>query len=304
MTMKLLRLLAISITIFLAPHLSGRETVSVVAIISEIQGEANVILQSKNPRALELFEWLPAGALIKIDKNSRAIVAFHNGSRYELSAGAEVTLLEDKPKIRKGSVKALEPFPPIPRFAVIAEPLKAGVKSGAIRIRGDDTFSWLYPRSGNATLPQSTLLVFAAIPDASRYRVIVKRETGETVFDRETTETEVPIPEDVIFPGERYSWSVTAFKTQGLPIRGFGEFLALDSETAKVRMRLKQTLEMKGDSEALAFLAAVDRRLGLLLEAWKEFGAAYAVSDGNPAIRSIVDEIGRQFDASPETPKK
>ncbi|MBN1570582.1 MAG: hypothetical protein JXA73_22250 [Acidobacteria bacterium] len=289
--MKIPALLTVLIVLFLAPNLSSRQSSPAVAIVSEIQGEANVLVASENPKPLKLFKWLCAGSMVKVNRNSRLVLAFENGSRYELSAGAEVTLLDDNPEIHRGAVKKLKSFPPMPHFSPIAARAEAGLRAGAIRIRGDAAIAWVYPRSGNTTMPESTILVFAAVPHASRYRVTIKSETGKAVYEKETAGTEVAVPRNIIVPGERYSWTVAAMRTKGSEVYGFGEFLALDSGAIQARTRLKHSLETKKDAQSLALLAAIDRRLGLLFEAMNEFEAALAKSGGDPVIRLNLDEV-------------
>lgn len=293
--------LSLLIAVWMIPCLFSQQSRPAVAVVSEMEGQASVVSPWEGRRALKLFEWLDAGSSVRVSRDSRVVLAFSNGSRYELPAGSDATLLEGSVQNNLGTAKTLQPFPPMPRLPAIPTAAQPGPRAGAIRIRGGLQFTQLYPRANSSVLPESTILIFSPIPESSPYHVTLENETGQTVFEIETTDTEVPIPAGIIIPGSRYYWSVATTGNKGPRMQGYGEFFALTPEIIKERASLKQSLETKGDAESLALLGAVDRHLGLLLEARKEFEAALAKSNGNPAILSMIREIESQLTSTTES---
>jgi hypothetical protein len=277
--------------ILMIPFLFGQQPGSAVAVVSEMQGTASAATPDNGRTILKLFDWLGAGSSVEVDGDSRVVLAFSNGNRYELPTHTRVRLLDEGVEKISGTVKTLDPFPPMPHFPAIAASPQLGARSGAIRVRGAQEFKRLYPCNDSATLPESTILMYSAMPQASRYHVVLKDESGRSILDMDTAKTEVSIPPGTMTEGSQYSWSVEAKGTLGVIGQGQCGFSTLPQESIRERALLKQHLEMKGDARSLALLAAIDERLGLLLEAKKEFEAASTKSGPNLETQSIIKDI-------------
>ena len=292
---KLILSLALLLSPFVSVSSSEKDTPpEMVAVVSSLSGNASVVTPpEKATRAVHLFDWLPAGSVITVDRNSRLTLAYANGSRYEMEGKSKATLSVERPKILSGAVHPLEPVPPIPLLASISASSQLGARSGAIRMRGDrpERISNLYPRLETTALPDSTVLRFSPIPEVPRYRILLEDEAGNTIFKIETQSAQVPVPAGVLTPGARYYWEVWSMGTIGPAVRGESEFVTLSPDEIKLRTAFKAKLENKGDAESLALLAEVDRYLGLLIEARDEFRAALAKSPSNSTIRQILEKL-------------
>jgi hypothetical protein len=201
------------------------------------------------------------------------------------------------PKADSGTIRPLDPVPPIPRLAFTAAGSKPGMRSGAVRIRGAQPgrISFLYPRAETAALPDSTVLRFSPVSGAARYGVVLANQAGSTIFETETQSAQVTVPAGVLRPGARYFWKVRTVETTGPGASGESEFMTLSTDEINLRASFKARMETAGDAESLAFLAEIDRRLGLLLEARDEFQAALAKSPSDPALRRILEETEKEL---------
>jgi hypothetical protein len=159
----------------------------------------------------------------------------------------------------------------------------------------------LYPNSNQAVLSDSVILRYSAVRQALRYRAVIMDEKRHAVFDKETATTEITVPVGVVSPGSHYHWQIATIG-KGPVNQGYGEFTALPADIAQERALFKENLAKKGDPESLALIAAIDRALGLLLEARNEFMAALRKSE-NLQIRAMVEELDRQIAPYPPADK-
>jgi hypothetical protein len=266
---------------------------SPVAIVSEMQGKADVLIPGQAPKLLKLFDWLEAGSSVMVRPQSRVVLVFSNGKRYELPSGNEAVLQKDSLKNYKGFSRILVSVPPLRRLPELAASLPPGNASGAIRIRGDIAFTRLYPNSNQAVLSDSVVLRYSAISQAQRYRIVLQDEAGRAVFDEETTETEVTVPSGIVQPGSHYHWHITTIG-KGPVHHGYGEFTALPANIAQERALFKKKIDKNVDAENLALMAAIDRTLGLLYEARNEFSASLQERE-DPQIRAIVEQLDQEI---------
>jgi len=181
---------------------------------------------------------------------------------------------------------------------------RAGARSGAIRVRqGSDLhFRTLYPNEDSLTLPDSTVLRFAPIEGASRYRVELEDESGKTVFDAETQLLAVAVPAGILRSGSHYYWKVRTIERTGPSVHGESEFGTLGEEDIHRRTAVRAALEKSGDVESLALMAEIDRRLELLVEAREGFQAALAKAPENPALQKALAEVNAQLASGPANP--
>lgn len=273
----------------------GEDPNSTAAIVSDLTGTASVT----RPRALgtgplRRFEWIAAGSVIEVSRASKVTLLFANGTRYELGESARAKAEPGSLVSCSGPVRQLEPLPPLPRVSPSAESARAGPRSAAVRIRGG-AIANLYPDSGSSTLADGTVLRFAALPDASRYRVEVESETGASVFQVETQSLTVHVSPGILKPGAKYYWQVRTLDRIGHAARAAAEFLTLNAESARARAALKESLESAGDAASLALLAEIDRSLGLLVAARDGFRAALAKAPGDVALRQVLDRLEQQL---------
>jgi hypothetical protein len=262
------------------------------AIVASLTKQATVLLpHGGQPRMLELFEWIPAGSILETGSGSSLTLAFQSGVRYVMGEKTRAMVTEVGLTSVVGQVQALAAVPPLPR---VPELVKPPTRVGAIRIRGESV-KGLYPSERSATLAGGTILQFAPVPGAGKYRVEIEDESGKSVFDAETQSPFVSVSPGVLKSQTRYYWKVRTLDKPGEVARGEGEFMTLSAEAEKGRAALKEALEKAGDAASLALLAAIDRDLGLLSESREEFRAALAKSPGDAGLRQALESVERQL---------
>ncbi len=245
-----------------------------VAVIASLSGDASVTLAgTRNRVAVSDLDWLQPGATLVLGANSSATVILLNGHRYELGAGARATLAAEGLTATRGPVRELAPLPPIPKASPIRD--RTARSSLAVRFRGGDEIHNMYPREGMTVLPGELKLSFAADKNATSYRVELKDADGNAVTSLQAAATTVAIPAGIIQPGTTYSWHVRALGSLGIVGEGEAAFAVLSDQDAAQRSDLAKALAgSKEDATALALVADVDFRLGLLEEARAGFDAA------------------------------
>lgn len=263
-----------------------------VAIVASLTKQATVLLpHGRQPRKLELFEWIPNGSILEMGSGSSMTLAFQSGVRYEIGEKTRATVTDAGLTSVVGRVQRLASVPPLPDVPGIAKP---PIRVGAIRIRGE-SIKGLYPSEGSATLSSGTTLRFAPMLGAGRYKVEIEDESGNSVFAAETQSPSVSVSPGVLKSGTRYYWKVRTLDKPGEVARGESEFVTLSPESEKARAALKEALDKAGDAASLALLAAIDRDLRLLAESRDEFRSALARSPEDTALRKAYESIERQL---------
>jgi hypothetical protein len=280
--------------VFLCAPNQSRGADNAIAVVFSISGNVAVVALSGEKGRVELFDLLQAGSVIEVGPGSKVKIAYANGSRYALEDGTKATIATGGPQVSAGKVSPLESVPPLPHLVALAN--AAGTRSAVTRIRGGpDRIGNLYPFADSAALPEDAVLRFTPFEGATRYRVEVEDDSGRTVLDAETESSVLAVPAGVLRPGARYYWSVRTVERIGPTMRAEREFSTLPEEDIRRRAALRSVLVKAGDPESLAFLAAIDRRLGLLLEAREEFKAALMKSPTDVALQKAVSEIDALF---------
>jgi hypothetical protein len=274
-----------------------------VAVVSSVTGSVTLTAQADKKSPVRLFDWLPAGSVLESAAGSNVTLVFADGRRYEIVEKSRVSLGPAGPKAAAGSVRPLEAVPPMPRLVAISAS-HVGARSGAIRVRqGSDLhFRNLYPNGASVTLPDSTVLSFAPIDGASRYRVELEDASGKTVFDAETPLSGVRVPAGILRPESRYYWKVRTIERSGPSVRGESEFVTLGEEDILRRAAVRAVLEKRSDIESLALMAEIDRRLELLMEAREGFQTALAKAPDDAALQKALAEIEALLSSDPVTP--
>lgn len=273
-----------------------------VAVVTSVSGDVTASALPDKKFPVHLFDWLLAGSTIESGASSRLTLVFADGRRYEIPERSRVSLSAAGPKSLAGSVHSLRAVPPMPRLVAVISS-RVGERSGAIRLRqGSDLhFRTLYPNANSLTLPDNTMLRFASIEGASRYRVELEDESGKTVFDAETQLLAVAVPTGILHPGSHYYWKVRTIERMGPSVRGESEFATLGEEDIQRRAAVRAVLEKEGDVQSLALMAEIDRRLELLVEARDGFQAALAKAPEDTALQKALAEIDAQLSSGPTT---
>ena len=270
------------------------------AVVQSLTGQAAVRLPGTSARAaISNLDWIADGATVEVGPKSSVTLILLNGHRYELGAGASATIGTAALSSAKGSVHELQPLPPIPSPAPIAE--NTAATSGAVRFRGSKEIHNLYPRDGMATMAESTKLTFARVPDASVYKVELKDDDGEDLINSQTTSNELSVPTGALQYGARYSWHVRAIGPGGIIAEGAATFITISKKDLEQRKEFAVALRASADDPlAVALMADLDFRLGLLHEALQGFQTALRVKPGDASIQRALDLVQAALAEKPE----
>jgi hypothetical protein len=262
------------------------------AIIYGLTGEAFRIDPGQQRRPVSLFDRLPAGAVLEVGPDARLALAFATGRRWELEAGARVTLGPADLATRSGDVRQLPTVPTLPRLLPIRERDHPGSHAGAVRIRGE-RIAGLYPRHGAKALAGETVLRFEPVAGAPRYRIEIQDSQGATVFRTDVEAPPVQVPAGSLHPGGTYRWTVRTLDRPGAIARGDAELVLLSEDTARAREKARQILASEGLG-SLPLLAEIDSGFGLWAEAREDLRNALAGGSGDPALRNALEGIEMQ----------
>jgi hypothetical protein len=264
-----------------------------VAVVFDVAGRASITEKSgAAARLLRLHDWIHSGSTIQVGADSKLVLVFVSGKRFELGPLAKSTLTPDDLVRSAGPVHALPAFPRLPQVLPIAADERPSTNSAAVRIRGRE-ISNLYPRTPATALTRSTVLRFEPVSDERRYLVEVEDESGARLFRAETATPAVSVPQGILEPGARYYWRVTSVNQAIPPARGEAAFRTVGREPEQELDALIAALEPAADAKTLALLAEIDRRLGLFMEARDRLRAALAKDPDNGSLRDALARVER-----------
>jgi hypothetical protein len=235
-----------------------------------------------------------------MDPSSSAIVVFASGRRFRLGQHAYVKLLDDgvdemRPNGKlapdqPGMVEALNSLPALPLVLSISADAHPVAGAAAVRIRGR-AITALSPAPGTRTIAEETTLQFAPDTGASRYRVTIEDAEGKTVFADETGTPSVRVAGGTLEPGRPYYWTVRTMDAVSIPARGSAAFETVTAEQTRQRAALRASVLAAAEPRTLAWLAEIDRRLGLLAEARAGLREALTKAPDDGAIRAALDRL-------------
>jgi hypothetical protein len=291
-----LGLFAVSIVASQATMVLGRADDSVSAIVSELRGSATVEEASKPRRAVRVYDWITEGSMILVARHSTVIIVFASGARYELLEGAQVRIVGTSVPA-SATVRSLPPLPPLPVVPPIAIPSRTAGRlpreAAAVRIRGL-TIRNLYPSDEGATIAESTTLKFDRLSGASAYLVTVLDERYRPIFELETGQTVVIVPVGALEAGRRYQWSVTVADDVAIPAQAEAVFKTLPASDVKSREAFIAGLRRENPRD-LGLLAALDKELGLMIEARNELMTASALAPKDGQLRRMLADVNKQL---------
>lgn len=296
MTIPLVRL---GLTALLLPAtVGGAAPAEPIAIVYGLTGQVFVTAPPAHTKRRALrFEWLPAATVVEVPPGASLLLAFANGSRFELGGGSAVTLSEPGGfAASKGPVRALPSVSPLPRLESLTAEARLGARAAALRVRGVRIVG-LYPRDEASVLPNEAVLSFELLGARPSYRVRVEDESGTTVFEADVATASVAVPPGRLKPGARYHWTVRSLGGS-TSARGDADFGTLSPESLAARDALRRSLDPLEDADSLALVAEVDSRLGLLLEAQRGFRAALAKTPADPSLQAALARLEQQLAAA------
>jgi hypothetical protein len=237
-----------------------------------------------------MLDVLEVGAVIETSAAGSAVVAFADGSRFEVESDSRAVIARSGLEVDTGRIRPLEPVPAMIRLSPIAAGQDAGT-AGTGRIRHDGTTETaelvLDPPTGSWVLTDDLPLAFNAVDGYTLYRVTVERGWGETVFDIKTRATELNVPGDALEPGGTYHWSAETLDPDRPRLHAGAVFFTISEEDARARDELVDQIEAASDPSLYILLAAVDHRLGLAREACQSLQAAAQAGADEAAVREL-----------------
>jgi hypothetical protein len=258
------------------------------AVIAALGGPATMTDASGNAQPAHVFDWVNPGTTLETGAGAVLTLAFANGRRYEMREKARLTVVAAGATNLSGPVRPLAPLPPMPKLPAVAPGSGASIQSGAVRVRSIAVVSECrYPREGYTMLADRAVLRFKA--PAAAYRVEILDDSGNTIFQAETSSAEVAVPAGKLRAGVHYSWRLRASDASGT-IRDRAEFTTLSDDEAARRVTFMAGFPER-DADTLELLAQVDLRLGLLLDARDELRDAMAHSPHSDRVEKLLHEI-------------
>jgi len=271
-----------------------------VAVVESISGQVSALGPgARARRPLLNLEWLEEGVTVAPSTGARAIIILADGHRYEARGGVQAKIMAGSITAIRGTVHELEPLPPLPAAAPIAD--NQAFTAGAIRLRGVPEIHNLYPRQGVFTLPASVSLTFSKVAEATNYRIKLSDEDGESLAIWETTATEFPIPEGIVEAGSRYNWRVQGIAGGAVVAEGRASFATVSEQDLQRRADFGRAIRaMASESLQSALLADLDFHLGLLQQARDGFQAALRLNRGDPGVQHGLELVEAALTEKPE----
>jgi hypothetical protein len=255
-------------------------------LISDLLGEASILSPGEqSAKKASRFDAIVPGATLEVGENARVVIVLAGGRRFELGAKARATITAAELASTSGPISELSRLPSLPKLAALDDSRPQG-PPGGVRVRSD-VVSGLSPSHAVLSMEPTTLR-FDPVKGASRYSVEVEDEAGRRVVGGETSAPEFVVAPGVLQPGATYYWRVQTVDKVGAAARGSSRFTTLSTEQMQSRDALRRTLSSQGGADSLAFLAEVDRRLGLVQEALNGFRAALREKPDDPAIQRAI----------------
>lgn len=259
------------------------------AIVCFLQGSASAQEPGQTGRKdLELFDWLSSGTVIETGPGARLVIAFSNGSRYELGEKAAVVLGKSALKSQSGPVKPLESVPVMPQILSLAADVQPGNRLGGIRLRSSKpTIANLYPDEGDALLPDQAVLSFEPLPDVRKYRVEIEDEQGRDLLSVETSVPRVTVAPEILKPGVHYYWQVRALEKDASTV-SYAAFVTPTEEEARLYKSFRTQVGASKDTANLLLLARYEMSIGLRRESCETLKEALALSPENEKIKEMA----------------
>ncbi|MCP4653818.1 MAG: hypothetical protein GY856_00215 [bacterium] len=252
-----------------------------VAIVCLIRGIATIEAPGASGRELELLDLLVPGAVIRTSAGGSMVVAFADGSRFEIAENARAVIEAETIATEQEKLRELPPVPALAQLSPIAGDQKTGQRAATGRIRDDGADDGeglvLDPPSGARILADGATLSFEPLEGYQSYRLTVQEESrGETVFDVETSAASVAVPPGILRPGATYYWVVRTLDSERPPVRTGAVLSTLGEQEDRARAALVEQIRTADDASLLVLLARIDRTLGLDREACRDLATAAA----------------------------
>ncbi len=282
------------LTLFSPFHAAAQEP---VAIVTSLKGPVQIPHRGEDQEkaSLELFQALEPSSVLELAPEATVILAFVDGSRYEIRGPAKVTMAQSGPRRTFGRVMELTKVSPIPELPAIAVAQNTGSHGGAISLsRKFNANKNRCPAS--YVIASAPRLLFSPIEGAKGYLVIIEVNDETPAYRGETKTTELVVPKGKLDPGTHYKWRVEAIFESGekRAVRGPYRFWTLPANRVEARTKLLKSVEGIGDASSWSLLAAIDRQLNLRFDAIHDLRTALKLDPDNRQFKKALKLLEQQ----------
>lgn len=233
-----------------------------LALVYQVDGAVTWQQGQRAPRPLRAFERLSRGARLVLPAQASVALAFEDGRRARLTGPGAMRLTGRGRLLGTCGTTPLPSVPALPALGALAEDERAGLRSAAVRVRGE-VIAELWPTAPGRTLASATTLTFATVAGASAYRVELRTRTGMLLLARTLSAPRLALPAGLLAPGTSYLWSVESLTAAGAPARGEARLLTLDAPREQALLGWRRALAAQAPADAEALSVALDLALGL-----------------------------------------
>lgn len=182
-----------------------------VGMLTGVRGDVKVFAPGDAAgKKAEVADLLPAGSRLTVGAGGSATFLYCPESILaEAVAGSDLSLTSSKIETKKGSVTTRNKIPncqlPVPRAS-------ADRRLGGTTLRGEKGLILCYP-AGTSALAGDLRFRWLPAEGASKYRVLVRSEEGEDLWETETADTQIVYAgSKPLQPAQRYRWQVTSLQ--------------------------------------------------------------------------------------------
>jgi hypothetical protein len=271
------------------------QTLAIPAVVSLLEGDVSVLVTEASPtQPVRLLDRLPAGVTLRLAQDSRVVILFADGRRFEVAGESEVSIGDREPILVNGAMRRLADVPTSPALFRIVGSEGISGDTATTRIRSDEEGrSGLDPGNGSVIEGATTTFRFNPVENARRYRVeITDEHTHETLLTVTTSASEIIVSAGILEPGTPYHWTVQAIGPLPQPALLGASFATLSAEHRTMRHALAELAEAPGNPDLWILLAEVDRVLGMRQEACADLDRAIAHGAPHPATNDTQQRLG------------
>jgi hypothetical protein len=203
-----------------------------VGMVTDLRGDVKIFAPGDaQGKKAALAALLPAGSRLTVAAGGSATFLYCPQSILaEAAAGSDLVLSATSIETKKGAVNTRGK---IPACQLPVSRASADRRIGGTTLRGEKGLILCYP-AGTSALATDVRFRWLPVEGASRYRLLVRSEDGEDLWETETAETQLayagPRP---LQPGQRYRWQVTSLQNGEVQFAASAWVRTLTSEQAE-----------------------------------------------------------------------
>jgi|GEM_PF-3853425 len=261
---------------------------SALAIVTLITGHAVWLEEGTKEKVdLPMFCLLREADQIRTDRGASVKLAFFSGEAFLVAEKSHAIVTRTGLKMKKGKCQSLGRLDALPELQPIASRERPGLTMTGFKVRSATEHPPIM------VLASRPAIAVAPVAEVEKYHFSLRNAGGEEVFCCTTSSTSIGLPADILEPGRDYRLDVRA---EG---EGPGRYVWRDrlvktvsGDEEKAREAILAKFQATGDVSWLLLLVEIDWRLGLEVDACREYLQAVRLVPGNPAVTEIGNRIG------------